>query len=44
MAPFRPPLKQTGKKTPQMHDEEGDATVYGPRTIEMLAGAALVAK
>ena len=45
MAPFRPPLKgkQNGKKAPQMHDEEGDATAYGPRTIQMLAGAALAA-
>jgi len=44
MAPFRPPLKQTGEKAPQLHDEEGDAAAYGPRTIQMLAGAALAAK
>ena len=42
MAPFRPPLQQSGKKkAAQMHDEEGDATAYGPRTLQMLAGVTL---
>ena len=41
MAPFRPPLRRTENKGAQKHDEEGDVSGYGPRAIEMLAGAAL---
>ena len=39
MAPFRPPLKDARAPKGQKHDEDGQSTEYGARTLELLAGA-----